>query len=144
MKFLKEHEEFNNFVTDEIPRFSTYILSNGKFVDLADGTHGHFELYCDDEGIEYASYLKNAIQCNDGKNTFEDLPNAYIDLPKVITDAQYKSLLKWLDKLNTMDEVEVVANGQSKLYKLSDYIPEEIIKRIKRYYSSGTLYENNN
>lgn len=141
MRFLNERA-FSDFITDKIPKYSTYILTDGKFVDLYDGTHNAFKEYCRETGIEYKNALKDSIQLNDGKSTVDEMPYAYIQLPKSLTTAQYSSLLKWLDKLDYDDEVEVVTNnGSFKKYSLIDYTTDEIIKKIRRYYSSGILYE---
>lgn len=140
MKFLNE-TKFSDFITDKIPRFSTYILADGRFVDLYDGTHRAFIQYCNEEGISYREHLNNSIQCNDGKSYIDEMPYAYVELPKLLTANQYSSLLKWLDKLDFDDEVEILVDGNYKRYSLIDYTTDEIIKKIRRYYSSGTLYE---
>ena len=61
--------------------------------------------------------------------------------------SQMLSLLDWLDwgYKNGKDDVLVYsADGNiSRYYYFSDCTPDEIIKKIKRFYSSGILYEDN-
>ena len=57
------------------------------------------------------------------------------------TYAQYNSLLEFLD-LNTKEVWVYIGNKWDAVsQKYVDYIPEDVIKKIKRYYASGTLYE---
>jgi hypothetical protein len=41
-------------------------------------------------------------------------------------------------------ELYIVDMESSTTYSFDEYFPEDIIKKIKRYYSSGVLYENVN
>ena len=79
-------------------------------------------------------------------NSYQD----YIELPPVkLTYIQYERLESWLEfnsDKNKSGNVEVytysLASGFTSIfYKYADLFPEDIIKRIKRYYSSGVLYE---
>ena len=134
-----------------------YILSNGSYLNLGRaGSHLGLddELYqngiIEQDPFDY-SYLYpntimvdlfNAIRCSDGENLGDDeYGNPYIQLPKNLpTNAQLESLDDWIYSLGYnnklfVDEVE---------YNLSEVSSEYIIKRIKRYYSSGKLYESSN
>jgi len=77
----------------------------------------------------------------------------YIELPHdTLTSAQYSNILELLDIMSLdvdIDEVEIsaytsVRNGESKYYSFYEYTPDEILKKIKRYYASGVLYESLN
>lgn len=61
--------------------------------------------------------------------------------------SQMLSLFDWLDwgYKNGRDDILVYsADGNiRRYYYFSDYTPDEIIKKIKRFYSSGILYEDN-
>ena len=141
MKFLVEDfEDFDlkDYLTDEVIEYSTYITRDGKFVDLEGGTHGASDEFFREYDID-KSILYGAITLNDGKNPYDPLSCAYIHLPGSLTTEQYDSLLRWLDNLEIDDKVDI--DGQVR-YSLSDYTPDEIIKKIKRYYASGHLYEN--
>lgn len=60
------------------------------------------------------------------------------------TYAQYNSLLEFLD-LNTKEVWVYIGNKWDAVsQKYVDYIPEDVIKKIKRYYASGNLYESLN
>ena len=147
-------EDFNlkDCIVDYVPKYSTYILKNGKFLDLAEGTHGAFQMFCDEENInikkEIPDFYNSSIKCNDGKNPFEQMDYAYIEIHKQPTTVQYYSLLEWFDHLDKDDTVEIDIYDNNKLntktYSLEEYTSDEIIKKIKRYYASGTLYEHKN
>ena len=149
MRFILLSENIENdivdlkdYITEEIPRYSTYILKNGKFLDLYDGTHGSFIQYCDEYDIDYKDIIKDSIKLNDGKNPMENMPFAYIELPHSLNYKQYDSLMRWLENLESDSNVEVnTTTGEFKLYSLLKYTSDDIIKRIKRYYTSGNLYE---
>jgi hypothetical protein len=65
-----------------------------------------------------------------------------IELPAKITASQLDALQVWLETKVSDDTLDVgTTDGQYKSYNLQDMLPEDIIKRIKRYYSSGKLYE---
>jgi hypothetical protein len=66
-----------------------------------------------------------------------------IELPAKITVAQLDALLVWIEtKVNDTTLDVGTPDDQYKSYDLQSYLPEDIIKLIKRYYSSGKLYEN--
>ena len=123
-----------------------YILSDGNFLDLGpDGSHFGVddELYqnglIDYDPYEYGHELIltsifNAIRCSDGAVTDTD---AYIELPpKLPTTEQLDSLKDWIYGLSSGS---IYVEGVK--FDLYSVLPDHIIKRIKRYYSSGYLFE---
>ena len=117
-------DDFNNFVLD-------------NFDD--DSINGYdFEIFFTRSDINY-------IRCNNGLMGSDC---CYIELPESRpTEDQLRSLEQWLDEqVFTNPELEQIELGSqfTKVYKqyyLSDYTSDDLIKRIKRYYSSGRLYE---
>ena len=68
-----------------------------------------------------------------------------------LTPTQYEQLIKWLDKFFMNDARDFTITTQDDyeeaIYKPSEYISDEIINKIKRYYRTGSLVEeleNNN
>lgn len=60
-----------------------------------------------------------------------------------ITEIQYDKLTSWLDKYYTDKvEVNVREDYESQIYHLDETIVDDVIKKIKRYYTTGTLVEN--
>lgn len=134
-----------------------YILTDGRYLNLgSDGSHFGLDdnLYqngiLEQDPFDY-SYLYpntimvdlfNAIRCSSGENLGDsDYSNPYVQLPKKLpTSAQFESLGDWIDNLGYGHKLFV--DGVE--YDLSKVSSEYIIKRIKRYYSSGQLYESSN
>lgn len=61
--------------------------------------------------------------------------------------AQYNAIEQVLDLASSwVGEIEINSGKgkSSKIYSFDEYTVDDIIKRIRRYYSSGTLYENFN
>lgn len=87
-----------------------------------------------------------AIKVNLGPIPDADALLNYIELPKTRpTSSQYSALLDWLDlaQHNSIDSIEVNTynQGRYKSYSFADNTSDEIVAKIKRYYTSGTLYE---
>ena len=90
------------------------------------------------------SYIlnENCIRVNDG---FEQ----YIVLPEIKpTQAQYDALLKWLDHyyFETQNDILTIFGSYTRWkdqsrYNISEYVPDDFIRIIKQYYSSGILRE---
>lgn len=59
------------------------------------------------------------------------------------TNEQYETLLKYLDYMSSFknSSCEVDINNVRKQYSFNDTLPDEIIKNIKRYYTTGELVE---
>lgn len=136
----------SEFGTEDLPfRGITYIMPDGKFLDLRHYTHhSDVEKFLIDQG--YSDY---EYRINQGSQTMFDLgcircdtTKWYLVLPeKQLTSEQYKSLLVWLDQITGYIEVNT-SDGQSKKYNRKDIISDDIVDKIRRYYIFGTLYEN--
>lgn len=126
----------------------TYILSDGTMLNLSNCKHhSEVEKVLIENGYSSYSYIPTggsptmrylgAIRC--------DTIKYYIDLPEQsITRAQMNTLLIWLDFLyNQCKFISVYAN-EGRIYcdyDFKEYIPDDIINKIKRYYIFGRLYE---
>lgn len=81
--------------------------------------------------------LDNAIYLQDGTNWKDKTENCYIELPKQkLTKEQENTLLSWLDNLyyNGNNRVEIIKDTKILTFSFSDYIPDDIIKKIKLFY----------
>lgn len=100
----------------------------------------------EDRRLDFLTYDLNWARINCGRTWLED--RFYCVLPNYMTSAQYRSLEKWLEwgTDNGKEEVLVYVGRDeaSQAYYFNETFPEDIIKKIKRYYSSGRLYENRN
>lgn len=128
----------------------SYILPNGEFIELKDNAHNEIDFLLMDYDLikdpEYYDSFEdltlvndfNSVRIGDGKIINH---SPYIILPKnKLTSAQYSSLEDWIWSLEDKN-IFIGSSKDNKDYSLEEYIPEEIIDKIKRYYSSGTLYE---
>ena len=133
---------------------SVFLTKDGTFINLGeneDDSHGDIISYLENEDIflfdDHWQFSENFgyIRMNSGTTT--DF-NAYIEfLEDKPTSEQYDGIENWLYYvLNSgVKEVEInVPNNKSIRYSLVDYLPEDIIKKVKRYYGSGNLYESKN
>lgn len=128
-------------LTPKIVEGSSFILPDGLFVDLEGDTHGGFDYWCAKENVKNPFENKRNIKVNDATNEYDNMPYPYIEIQDKPTQAQYNSILEWLDHLVRLGKEEVQFKNKS--YSLQDNIPEDIIKNIKRYFASGVLYEGN-
>ena len=130
---------------------SVFLTKDGTFINLGeneDDSHGDIISYLENEDIflfdDHWQFSENFgyIRMNSGTTT--DF-NAYIEfLEDKPTAEQYDGIENWLYYIlnSGVKEVEInVPNSKSIRYSLVDYLPEDIIKKVKRYYGSGTLYE---
>ena len=107
------------------------------FNELADGT----------EDGECFKNITNSVRCNTSVAGVTSI--AYITLPrKALTSSQYQSIEEWLYLLQSLNHKIVrvslssyLDDGDEVTYSFEEYLPEDIVKKIKRYYSSGKLYE---
>lgn len=143
--------ESNFNLSDYYPEGQSYILPSGEFLNLYDGAHVGVDDTLYEEGlIEKDPYVSgklvlmddyNSIRVSDGKYIQTD---PYIELPKNLpSNTQLDSLLDFLDSL-TDKSVWIGARDNKNVgasYNLKKILPEGIIKNIRRFYSSGTLYE---
>ena len=102
--------------------------------------------YYEDRKLGYLTYGLEWARMNCGETWAEK--RFYCVLPNHMTSAQYRSLEKWLEwGADTGKEEVLVYVGRDEVnqtYGLEETFPEDIIKKIKRYYSSGRLYEDVN
>ncbi len=148
---LLEYIKSNFNISDYYSEGQSYILPNGEFLNLYDGAHiGVDDALYEECIIEEDPYVSgklvlmdeyNSIRMSDGKYIQTD---PYIELPKKLpSNAQLNSLLDFLDSL-TDESVWVGVRDNKNVgasYNLETTLPEQVIKNIKRFYSSGVLYE---
>lgn len=135
-----------NLIQDSPCKGSTYILSDGSFVNLvANGfrTHAAFDDYLVENNIcEYEEKLLpihylNAIRCNDGSNflseTVMELP------PNPITSEQSKSIIKYINYLLDKGVKTLTLNVNKQLITIDLLFnePQEISNVITNYYKNG-------
>lgn len=100
----------------------------------------------EDRRLDFLTYGLDWARINTGTTWLED--RFYCVLPNHMTSAQYRSLEKWLEwgTDNGKEEVLVYVGRDevNQTYYFDETFPEDIIKKVKRYYSSGRLYENRN
>lgn len=158
-----------NFLKDDEFVFSdsldgsgaAYIMPDGLFLFLENNrdklnftnkiTHGSLDYYLNRRGIisdDNASRVlcksDNAIRINDGSNfSFEVL----IGLPqKKPTWEQFNALENWLYYLISKKKYQVQVGDEQvstvfMTYDLKEDLPEDVVSRIKTYYSCGVLRE---
>jgi hypothetical protein len=156
--YLQQH-----FGADTPPQKSIYIAPNGKFIDAGDDhaslvytledekflekAKNYEDLVDEDDYVfvdgEVLAVLLGYVRCN---NVLGELGCTYISLPddKTITNAQARSIAKWLDECvysNNVTSIDIGSNYATHTYWLADYTSDEIVQRIKRYYSSGRFYD---
>jgi hypothetical protein len=161
-------EQLDNYIqqhygSEEPATGSIYIAPNGKFInsgaDHANLVYSletnnllkkarNYKSFADEYGDvfvdgEVLAVLLGYVRCNTCIGDW-----AYISLPtKTITSAQARSIAEWLDKHiytnQALRSVDVCTDNESHTYQLTDYTSDEIVRKIKRYYTSGRLYENN-
>lgn len=135
-------------ITDKPYNGPTYILPSGYFLDLSKYKHhSDVEKWLIETDLSSYEYVRtggsptltdlNCVRCNTEKY--------YIALPDKVTREQLSTLLVWLDYLSrTTACVEVITqDNQSVLYDIKMEPTDSVIDRIRRYYSSGRLYEKN-
>lgn len=114
-----------------------------SFVDILDDTYIDRKL---DSIMSILTYDLGWARINCGTTLKED--RFYCVLPNYMNSTQYHTLQNWLewgyDTGKQKVLVFVSSYEDSNWYSFSDNLPEDIIKKIKRYYSSGKLYENRN
>ena len=132
-----------------VPEWKTFILPDGRFLNMDKlRAHSDVEQWLINNGLskEKFAYIHMGSPTLSKLGCFRCNPRGrYCILPEVDypTDEALNSLLLWLDRQSsTGDSVSIVTpSGKSIRYSFSDYIPDEIVDRIDRFYSSGTLYE---
>lgn len=140
----------SHFGVVDIPYYGpTYILPDGSLLNLlGKGHHSVVEHYLIDEGLSNNKYIETG-----GSPTIEslgcircDMVKYYIGLSKEFpTREQYNSLLIWLDALSRVVKLVTVMSydgSKSVDYIFTrDFISDDVVDRIRRFYISGNLYE---
>lgn len=140
----------SHFGTVDRPYYGpTYILPDGSLLDLnGKGHHSAVEKWLIENNLSENDYVKTG-----GSPTVEalgcircDMVKYYIGLSEEQpTREQYNSLLVWLDQHSRFTKIITIfgPNGEpSTNYRFTlDFISDDIVDRIRRYYISGKLYE---
>ena len=147
----------DHFVTSRSPVYGpSFILTDGSFVDLSESFNDNsFEDFpCHGEVDDYLfsiGVIEKPGNFTDGSPSIQNIgairindieeDNNYIELSPVKPNpSQLNALEAWLD-MNLYHQIAICTPGmeQHVIYNLDDV--DYIIKRIKRYYASGQLYE---
>lgn len=122
-----------------------FIHPSGKFINIYPKLDDHEDLcyWLEEKGFgdnpEDASWFVDEFKYIRCRNS---LHLCFIELPSQITREQLYSLEEWVETKVSTDYIDIESpNGEWKKYNLDEYFPEDIIKIIKRFYSSGKLYE---
>ena len=152
-------EEHGNDIVDRVaehfgtynvaPEWKTFILPDGRFLNMDKlRAHSDVEQWLINNGLskEKFPYIHMGSPTLSKLGCFRCNPRGrYCILPEVDypTDEALNSLLLWLDSQSSNgDYVTIVTpSGKSVRYSFSDYISDDIVDRIDRFYTSGTLYE---
>lgn len=139
-----------------VPRGSTYILPNGEFADLTGAglrTHGSLDEllkkhgFVNNKDLSYHIPIEffNCIRCNDGLNISWE---RVIDLPaNPINAEQLESIETYLNAVYSASKPFIsvgstVLRSPFQRYDLNELEPYQIAKRIKGFYKTGILHEN--
>lgn len=136
----------NSFGQESPGNGCIFIAPNGKFINIYPKLVDHEDLaeWLNEKGFdsvpldaEWFVDTLGYVRCRNSRN------QCYIELPIVaITRHQLYALEEWLIDMVVSNQIEIEApNGQWHTYDLKEYFSEDIIKIIKRFYSSGNLYE---
>lgn len=137
----------NEFGRDYPGEGCILIAPDGTFINVYPTLADHEDLciWLTEQGfdgvVNEAEWLVetfNYVRC---RNNPESL--CYIELPlHNITRHQLYSLEDWINEKVKYDHISIeLPDGVWKRFSLNDYFAEDVIKKIKRYYASGTLYE---
>ena len=168
VNFLLDRKNKNSgiqvYADNEPGEGSNYILPDGRFLhfgkmkihsqllsviynELLNSSNNYPDVVDDRKTYYVMDYLEEQlgwIRCNTGRAdiTYE----YYIALDRNMpTNAQYNAILKFLDYLQSKGIKSVEVNRMDvhsrKTYSFSDYISEDIVKKIKQSYSIGKLRE---
>lgn len=151
-KIVKDHFIISNYPVHG----ASFILTDGSFVDLSESFNNNsFEDFpCHGEVDDYLfsiGAIEKPGDYSDGSPSIQNVgairindveeDNNYVELsPIKPTSSQFNSLEAWLD-MNQYHQVALCTPGMNQhvIYSLDDV--DYIIKRIRRYYASGQLYE---
>lgn len=131
------------------PSSKTFIMPDGLFLNLDKVRHhSDVEQFLIDKGLSESEFAiigggsptlshLGCIRCDPKKQT------CILPACEYLEEESLNGLLLWLDMMSSKySYVTVVGHdGQSVDYHFGDYIADDIVSRVRRYYSSGTLYE---
>ena len=137
-EMIGEGETHSSFLEIILDNVFTYLFGDRFIKD--------YDMY-DCENYVYAvTKKKNWARLNCGQTPYED--RFYCVLLEEMSSYQWYSLEKFLVLGETLkiknNEVLVYVGRDSHIYSYDEYAYEDILKRIKRYYSSGRFFENLN
>ena len=135
-----------NYFGDNVPgEGCVFIHPNGTFINIYPQLDDHEDLcyWLEEKGFENivddAEWFVDEFYYIRCRNS---LHLTFVQLPISVTPAQLRSLDEWMENKVSSSYLQVeVPTGKWRKYNLDEYFPEDIIKLIKRYFSSGTLYE---
>lgn len=153
-------KELGFVFTNNIPSGPAYIMQDGKFLDITSSMkiidpsgkliacHPAIDEFLFENGyIDPMAEVNrvlcssdNAIRVNDGSNFLGEL---VIGLPNSRpNETQFAALENWLYSIFSKGGIDVGDERSTNIFKHYDfnqYLPEDIIKKIKMYYSTGQL-----
>lgn len=122
-----------------------FIHPSGTFINIYPKLDDHEDLcyWLEEEGFgdnpEDPAWFVDEFKYIRCRN---NLHLCFIELPTEVTRQQVRSLEEWMETKVSTDFLDIEApNGEWKHYNLDEYFPEDLIKIIRRFYSSGKLYE---
>lgn len=142
----------DNYGTTTSPyKGPSFILPNGEYLDIKDKVKNHadVEKWLVGQGLSPYDDIGNTQGSPSLKRAGcirVDTPKYYVQLPyDNITGSQYSTLKNWVDYLMTCNVpyVEIIAPSASPVkYHFDESTDSKyIIERVRRYYMTGTLYE---
>ena len=131
------------------PMTKTFIMPDGLFLNLDKVRHhSDVEQFLIERGLSKSEFAiigggsptlshLGCIRCDPKRQT------CILPACEYPEDEALNSLLLWLDMMsNKYSYVTVVGHdGQSVDYHFGDYIADDIVGRVRRYYTSNILYE---
>lgn len=135
----------NHWGQNEPGEGCVFIHPSGKFINIYPNLDDHEDLcYWLEENYNIATPgdAEWFVQEFDYVRCRSSIGLTFIELPEKITSKQLYSLQTWMEEKVSSDKLEIETEQGWKTYNLDEYFPEDLIKVIKRYYSSGKLYEN--
>ena len=131
------------------PSSKTFILPDGLFLNLDKVRHhSDVEQFLIDRGLSESEFAiigggsptlshLGCIRCDPKKQTCILPACDHLEVEAI------GGLVLWLDMMSSRYPFVTVVghDGQSVTYSFSEYITDDIVERVRRYYSSGTLYE---
>ena len=122
-----------------------FIHPSGKFINIYPHLEDHEDLCYwleDNYNIATPGDAEWFVQEFDYVRCRNSIGLTFIEPPEKITSKQLYSLQTWMEEKVSSDKIEIETEQGWKTYNLDEYFPEDLIKIIKRYNSSGKLYEN--